>query len=119
MDSKPCKECGQDKPLTEYPKRSDAVGKWRNTCKECGLKKAKAAKRIKKEKLVEYKGGACEHCGGVFHPVLYDFHHTNPEEKSFSIGEHLNRSWEALTTEVDKCLLLCAHCHRMEHYNNA
>lgn len=46
-----------------------------------------------------------------------EFHHINPDEKEFQIDmRHFsNNSLEKLQTELDKCILLCANCHREEH----
>jgi hypothetical protein len=43
-----------------------------------------------------------------------EFHHLDPNEKDFSIG---GKSWslERLKKEVDKCILICANCHRELH----
>ena len=67
--------------------------------------------------LFEYKGGACQHCK-VCEPdqlEIYDYHHTEPTTKLYSIGYILVGSLERLMAEVDKCLLLCSNCHRKEH----
>lgn len=45
-----------------------------------------------------------------------EFHHLDPTEKEFEISDR--RSWEALTAELDKCILLCANCHREYHSEN-
>ena len=75
--------------------------------------------RERKDKLVQSKGGRCEHCQQSFsHPHVYDFHHKDPTTKEFSIGYALTRTnipIEDLLKEVDKCLMLCANCHRIEH----
>jgi 5-methylcytosine-specific restriction endonuclease McrA len=66
-----------------------------------------------KFKAVRYKGGKCELCGHKGLPASFDFHHTNPKEKEFAISQLPHtRSWERLKTELDKCQLLCANCHR-------
>jgi hypothetical protein len=67
-----------------------------------------------KIKLVEYKGGKCERCGYDKYPEVLEFHHKDPNEKDFSIS---GKSWsfERLKKEVDKCILLCANCHRETH----
>ncbi len=38
--------------------------------------------------------------------------------KTFSFGSIYHRSWQVLKTEVDKCDLLCATCHRVAHSTN-
>lgn len=66
-----------------------------------------------KERCVEYKGGKCEHCKQVYPAVCYDFHHIDPEARSFAIsGARLKKSWDNLKAEMDKCALLCANCRR-------
>jgi hypothetical protein len=46
-----------------------------------------------------------------------DFHHINPEEKSYDIKSLMGRKWETVRSEIDKCILLCSNCHREEHWN--
>lgn len=75
-------------------------------------------RRKRKELLVAYKGGKCEKCGYNKSIVALDFHHVNPKEKDFSIGDCKHVNIEILKREVDKCLLLCANCHREQHENN-
>jgi DNA-binding CsgD family transcriptional regulator/transcription elongation factor Elf1 len=72
--------------------------------------------RIKAKKLlVEYKGGECERCGYNKCIDALEFHHKNKNEKDFSIS---GKSWsfEKLKNEVDKCILVCANCHREIHF---
>lgn len=64
-------------------------------------------------KAYKYKGGKCQKCGYQGLPACFDFHHTNPKEKQFSISHHPHtRSWDRVKKELDKCDLLCANCHR-------
>ena len=72
------------------------------------------AKRRRKIKLmaIEYKGGKCQACGYNKYPGALDLHHINGN-KSFGIGEKgYTRSWEKVREELDKCILVCANCHR-------
>ena len=63
--------------------------------------------------LVEAFGHKCAYCGLEDNPVLYDFHHLNPEEKEFGVGSaSTTRSREAYLREAKKCVLLCSNCHR-------
>jgi hypothetical protein len=63
---------------------------------------------------VEYKGGKCHDCGGVFPACVYDFHHLDSSKKDFMIGR-TNRGWDKLRPELDKCDMLCSNCHRIRH----
>lgn len=70
-------------------------------------------RRILRQKAIEYKGGACVCCGYNKHPGVLDFHHIDPSNKEFSIGtKGYTRSWEKVRAELDKCILVCANCHR-------
>src|SRR5579862_1057396 len=66
-----------------------------------------------KAMAIAYKGGRCQICGYSKFQGALDLHHLNPKEKSFSIGEKgYTRSWVRVQVELDKCILVCANCHR-------
>lgn len=71
----------------------------------------------RKLELIEYKGGKCECCGYDKNIAAFEFHHLNPELKSFQLDSRRlsNTKIESLIKEADKCILLCANCHREEH----
>lgn len=72
----------------------------------------------RKLELIEYKGGECERCHYRHNLSALEFHHIKPNEKVFQLdSRHLsNMNIEKLKNEVDKCVLLCANCHREIHY---
>lgn len=71
-------------------------------------------RRERRELLIKLCGGACESCGTDDGRCL-DFHH-DKGEKHFILGrEQLTRSLSRLLVEVNKCILLCANCHRIKH----
>jgi 5-methylcytosine-specific restriction endonuclease McrA len=62
---------------------------------------------------IEYKGGCCQVCSYSKYQGSLDLHHLNPKEKDFALGDKgYTRSWEKVKQELDKCILLCANCHR-------
>lgn len=79
----------------------------------------KIKQRAIKHQLIIYKGGKCERCGYNKCEGALQFHHKDPSQKEFSLGQ-INLSKELnmdiLYKEVDKCELLCANCHAEEHY---
>lgn len=69
-----------------------------------------------KKRAIEYKGGKCEKCGYNTCLQALDFHHINPEHKDFTIAQtRLYFTWEKIRAELDKCILVCANCHREIH----
>lgn len=65
---------------------------------------------------VDYTGGQCENCGYGRCIDALEFHHTDPTKKDFSISEKgYTRSWAVVTKGLDKCIMLCANCHREVH----
>ncbi len=71
--------------------------------------------RIKKL-LVEYKGNKCKICGYDKCLSALEFHHLEPENKDFTISYNTKyNNLDILKKEVDKCILVCANCHREIH----
>ena len=43
------------------------------------------------------------------------FHHINPLEKKFDVGQNLQYSQETILKEIKKCWCLCKECHIKLH----
>ena len=134
---KQCSKCHIEKPATEFFVKSRATGKLHAQCKACYKehRKTYAAEhyqkygdlyrqraklrraKIKRElhiKLRDYlEDKSCEICGENDSCVL-EFDHLDPREKSFGIAKGITdgRSWEEILTEIQKCRILCANCHK-------
>ncbi len=67
-----------------------------------------------KERLVAERGGRCEDCGYAQSIRALEFHHRDPRDKQFSLGGFLGNIDRA-RGEADKCVLVCANCHRARH----
>jgi len=80
--------------------------------------RAKEETREKKAQLVEYKGGQCLDCSGVFPTCCYHFDHRDPLQKSAGIAQMMHRPIEEIKQEADKCDLVCANCHAIRTYGN-
>lgn len=85
-------------------------------CKECRNDYTSERATNYKKAAFDYKGGKCFDCGLVDNPSLYDFHHIDPLGKDFEIGQRKSKILnEEVKKELDKCVLLCALCHRRRH----
>ena len=65
--------------------------------------------------LIQYAGGACQHCGYNKCIRALEFHHVDPTQKDFGISRTLTKSVAKLKEEVSKCILLCSNCHAEIH----
>jgi len=81
------------------------------------IKKAVAKRRKKiKTMAIQYKGGKCILCGYNKCEDALQFHHLNSGKKEFGVAQSgLTRSWERVKNEIEKCILVCANCHRELH----
>jgi len=62
-------------------------------------------------------GSQCLKCGEQEICCL-DFHHRDPQQKSFNVSVMPRRGFSILNVwmEIQKCDLLCANCHRKQHF---
>lgn len=108
-----------DAPLRAYSDDSGCIdcgaplngkGGWRRCSKHFKL----ARQQTIKDALVDAMGGCCQHCGGIFPSAVFDFHHTGKKEDNPS-KLISNASVDRIAQEIERCILLCANCHRIEH----
>ena len=116
MELKICSKCNQELPLSEFHKNGfDRQGnqKYRGYCKACANKR-ETERYWEKREIVDAQRVSCAKCGESRTHVL-DFHHKDKSEKEFTIGT-MKRSIQSLQEEIQKCVCLCANCHRDFHY---
>ena len=67
--------------------------------------------------MIKYKGSKCQICGYNKCDSALEFHHIDPKQKDSSITNMIQTRVELniLIKEVDKCILICANCHRELH----
>lgn len=113
-DTKTCSSCKITKQAYDfYPRKNGTPSSW---CKVCVNEKSKTRQRIFKKNCVEYKSGACCICGYNKCNAALEFHHTNPNEKEFTISKMRNTTFNEKTQqELDKCILICRNCHAELH----
>lgn len=127
--------CKRELPATseffaERKLKTKVILQWQ--CRECHKEyrklhyennKVKYIKKAKKHRAKvsnwfdNYKQNLkCQKCEEKRWWVL-DFHHTDPSEKEFNIGNLKNSgSKSMLEKEIKKCIVLCSNCHRDLHY---
>jgi len=130
VNAKVCNICKQLKHIEEYHPNKVCKLRVVGTCKSCykiritkwykdnrdkRQQYANERNRSRKQFWIEYKGGKCEDCGGEFPPCVFDFHHEGLKDMNPSSA--ITMSFENQKKELDKCILLCANCHRIRHFD--
>jgi hypothetical protein len=113
---KTCSRCRLSKPIRDYYPKPRDPGETLAYCKPCFNAYTTERFRRRKRQAVEYLGGRCADCGGVYPYYVFEFHHLDPARKEMGFNQLRRRSWEAVKREIDKCLLLCSNCHRIRHW---
>lgn len=66
--------------------------------------------------LKKLKLNGCAACGYSEHNFNLDFHHVNPSDKLFLLHTTgMQYKNQKIVDEVNKCILLCKHCHGKLH----
>jgi hypothetical protein len=128
---KECRKCKEVKPLTAfYPNKTCSQGVT-GTCRACSKDRlsgwysktrstrqgrANDRNRSRKQKAVDYFGNKCNDCGSSFPNCVYQFHHLDPSQKDVNPSAAMTRSEEAMWAELEKCVMLCANCHLIRHF---
>jgi len=125
-----CGKCKKDKPLSNFSihnRTKDGLNIYCGSCVSGFTEKYKPKRKVHlrgiKKRMVELKGGACSICGynDLSCLPVFEFHHIDASTK----GTNLNSSminlrigdWDKVKDELNKCILVCANCHRKIHYN--
>jgi hypothetical protein len=109
-----CWTCKESKDTSEYHSNGyhPAGGKkYKPSCKACTYKNVY-------QRLIDAKeqhGGSCKVCGFNASLKALEFHHLDPFTKDFNISAAKSYGIEKFNKELEKCILVCANCHRQIH----
>ncbi|MDQ3062765.1 MAG: hypothetical protein M3R14_07865 [Acidobacteriota bacterium] len=123
MDTKICCRCKSEKPIEEFAKKTKTrLQSHCNFCQREYLRNHyannknyyKNRNKLNEEKnrqfIIEMKNKPCADCGKTYPPYVMDFDHKG--NKSFTIGASLHNYHKKVVTEIAKCDVVCANCHR-------
>lgn len=76
------------------------------------------AKKQAQDYVNSVKNIGCKHCKEN-HPACLDFHHLESSDKFKTISALVADGYnlKIIKNEIEKCIVLCANCHRKLHYN--
>jgi hypothetical protein len=103
--------------LKNREKKLADVKEWYEDNKESVSKRMKGYRAEIREMVRVAKAVPCADCGNSFPQAAMEFHHLDPSQKS---GEVCNQSTpNAAQKEMDKCIVVCANCHRIREAADA
>lgn len=85
-------------------------------CKTCWNKRTVKTQKDKIAELKKENGGCCSRCGYDRCPDALEFHHKDPTQKEFHLGDARGFNITKLRKELEKCILVCRNCHTEIHY---
>ena len=116
-----CKDCGVELTEENTYKRAGRkanfpVGYYRR-CKTCYGKQRHSRVKSNRSSLIQRMGGKCQCCGYDKSEHALDLHHLDPSKKDAGTTKHLRHITDEkrIESELSKCVLLCANCHRETH----
>ncbi len=128
---KECRICKEIKPLSLFHKNKSCSQGVTGTCRVCSGKRIKSwyyknriirqnieNKRNKKrqQEAVDYFGGVCFDCKLNYPNCVFEFHHLDPQQKDMNPSKALTLAKEKAWEELNKCVMLCANCHKIRHF---
>ena len=94
-------------------KETNSKGGWMRCTAHYKARRRNSIKAV----IIDLFGGKCMLCEQSFPVCVYDFHHVGEKDKPVS-PLISSGSPSEIAKEIIKCVLLCANCHRMEHFND-
>jgi len=121
---KPCSICQELLVVEKFSTKTTRTGKltYKSACIQCSNLTIKKFRDGMKRTAVDQFGGCCFDCKRSYPLAVYDFHHLDSADKDIHLSRLLRKkrtSWNEMKHELDKCVLLCANCHRIRHYSDA
>lgn len=111
---KKCYTCKETKPIADFYKKGNS-GRINSLCKICFNKYCMNRWIERKQEMIELLGGKCCRCGYLKFYGALEFHHRDPSKKEFDWKKTRQMSHDKMVSEIKKCDLVCANCHRELH----
>jgi predicted HNH restriction endonuclease len=79
------------------------------------------SRKRRKTQVIEFAAfkatKSCIKCGES-HPATLDFHHVERHPSNRKVHKLVQDGhwWKRIKEEIDKCVVLCANCHRIHHH---
>ncbi len=99
-----------------YMKNRLAVLRKQEENREAVTHRTKLSRQAKRQLVCEAKSVPCTDCGVMYPPRVMDLDHVRGDKiGNVTSMVNANASWDEIQTELAKCEVVCANCHRLRH----
>jgi hypothetical protein len=103
-------------PYKDPEKRRECRRRWYHNNRESEIKHITDRKKyIRKWFEIYKKQLKCSNCDEN-HPATLEFHHQKDKENAIGNLVYDGYSIRHIKKEIEKCIVLCANCHRKIHF---
>ena len=126
-----CGRCDESKPIFQFNWRRARRGQRDNLCRACRALYKEEHYQANKQRYVDqarqrkqalarqrtafllgyFTAHPCTDCGEE-DPVVLEFDHLRDKLKNISAMANSSQPWEKILSEIAKCEVVCANCHR-------
>lgn len=117
-----CILCNREHQKKVYSRNKAYHKKYYHQNKSKIISKNRERHKIKSRQLIilylkKKSESGCAKCGFSDGRAL-DYHHVDPKTKDGSVSEMIGWAYsiEKIDAEIEKCIVLCSNCHRIEHF---
>lgn len=116
-NTKVCSSCNLELPISSFYSngyQSNGKKKYKAKCKHCQT----LCDKTRTEDIILKIVGvySCKICGYSKCKQALEFHHLDPKLKEYQITNLNTHKEDTIVKELEKCILVCANCHREIHY---
>lgn len=118
-EERKCRLCNHIKPINQFviARVIKGIEYRRYLCKPCYQINKYEPEQKNRQRYIDYKKTLfCNKCGIKDFRVI-EFHHKDRNAKKYNISNLAYKySWNTIMKEINKCIPLCANCHRIAEW---
>lgn len=84
------------------------------------ISRTRKSRKIKSDYIRKIKDVPCADCHTKYPHYVMDFDHRDKRDKITNVASLVTRNWsiEKIKSEIKKCDIVCANCHRIRTYKD-
>jgi hypothetical protein len=114
---KRCCTCRVDLPVDRFANNRGNTDGLATQCKKCFSAYCAERRKVNQQLIIEAKSIPCADCGNEYPHFVMDLDHLPQFNKKFDLSKAKHKSKALVISEIAKCEVVCANCHRIRTQN--